>query len=547
MTKRRRNILKRIGAAVLCAAFVLPAAIPVGASVRAAGIQNLSARSESLAQGTANLARIQISVGDGQEAPVFRAGEKAQLNISVKNSGNINARNVRIAPVIQNEADWPFELNKLNYELGLGTLEAGKQTDALWGVDNDMLTVKSDVSGKAYKLTFRIDYDDGENAYETEKYVFVKTTAKEKPAEEQPSGGNPSDPGASSGSGNPGQSASGGQVSDGTGADAALTAGGFYTGEPVVSGGASGSNGSVPRVIVTGFSTEPGEVRAGGDFKLVVHLKNTSSRTGVSNMLFDFQAPSSGTEAAAEAPAFLPSSGSSSIYLDSIPAGGTRDIAIDLNARADLVQKPYSISMSMKYEDGNATQYEAQSSLAIPVRQEARFEFSKIQIAPDTVAVGEEANISCSLYNLGRVKMYNVKARFEGAMIDSQEQFIGNLDAGATGTIDSIVTAKQATEGGEDCKLILTYEDDAGNVSTSEQKFTMTVLEETAPADMEMLYEDMPEEGGLPVGMIVAVIVIAAAGITGGAILIKRRKKKLREAEEEELFDEVERLTEDEH
>ena len=84
-------------------------------------------------------------------------------------------------------------------------------------------------------------------------------------------------------------------------------------------------------------------------------------------------------------------------------------------------------------------------------------------------------------------------------------------------------------------------------MSTSEQKFTMTVLEETAPADMEMLYEDMPEEGGLPVGMIVAVIVIAAAGITGGAILIKRRKKKLREAEEEELFDEVERLTEDEH
>ena len=552
MRKHRRDILKRIGAAALCAAFVLQAAIPASASAReaagAAGIQKLSAQAEGLVQEETALARIQLSVGDGQETPVFRAGEKARLQISVRNSGNTDAQNVRISPVIQNEADWPFELEKMNYELGIGAIQAGKQADALWGAGNDMLTVKGDVTGKAYKLTFRITYDDGEKAYEMERHVFVKTEANGGAPEGNPSG-ETSDPGISSGAGSSGQSSTAVQMPYGTGEgpDTGLAEGSFYNGDPVVSGGSSEANGSVPRVIVTGFSTEPGEVRAGSDFRLVVHLKNTSSRTGVSNMLFDFQAPSSGTEAAAEAPAFLPSSGSSSIYLESIPAGGARDIAIDLNARADLVQKPYSISLSMKYEDGSATQYEAQSSLAIPVRQEARFEFSKIQIAPDAVSVGEEANISCSLYNLGRVKMYNVKARFEGAMIDSQEQFIGNLDAGATGTVDSIVTAKKETTDGEECKLILTYEDDAGNVSTSEQKFSMTVLEETMPADMGTLYEDMPEEGNLPVGMIVTVIVIAAAGITGAALLIKRRKKKLREAEEEELFDEVERLTEDEH
>ena len=48
MTKHRRNILKRIGAAVLCAAFVLPVAIPVEAYARAAAgpvrTQNLSVR-----------------------------------------------------------------------------------------------------------------------------------------------------------------------------------------------------------------------------------------------------------------------------------------------------------------------------------------------------------------------------------------------------------------------------------------------------------------------------------------------------------------------
>ena len=44
------------------------------------------------------------------------------------------------------------------------------------------------MTGKSYKLEFKISYDDGEKSYETDKYVFVKTTAKEKPSENQ--GGN---------------------------------------------------------------------------------------------------------------------------------------------------------------------------------------------------------------------------------------------------------------------------------------------------------------------------------------------------------------------
>ena len=524
MRTNKRTMLKRTAAAVLCAAFLLPMALP---SAVYAG--NVQAGAQTGADKT--LARIQLSVGDGQETPVFRAGEKAKLRISVKNTGNTDAQNVRIAPVIKSEADWPFELDQLNYDQDLGAVQAGEKADAVWGGGDVPLTVKE----------------------------IVKTEAKPGSAEENPSGGAAS--GDSQGSGKPSGDVQvpGGQTSGGQGAEgqtagagwngpaAAPEAGSVYNSEPAVVGGGSSAGTSVPRVIVTGFSTEPGEVRAGSNFKLIVHLKNTSSRTGVSNLLFDLQAPSSGTEAAAEAPAFLPASGSSSIYLDSIPAGGTKDISIELNARADLVQKPYSISMSMKYEDSAAAQYEAQSSLAIPVRQEARFEFSRMQIAPDTVSVGEEVNISCSLYNLGRVKMYNVKARFEGKMIDTQEQFIGNLDAGATGTIDAIVTAKKATKGTEECKLVLTYEDDAGTVSTSEQKFQMTVLEEAAVEDAGMMPEAVPEEGGSP-GILAAVVLAVIAAAAGGTVaFIKLRKKKNHEAEEEEMFDEVERFTEDEH
>ena len=525
----------KTGARLLCAVFAFCLFLPATARAEDSG-----------KPGIKTLSQIVLSVGDGQKAPVYKAGEKAQLKINVLNKGNADAENVTITPVIDNTEDWPFEIDQLNYDQDLGAIKAGSQASASWGSGDDKLTVRSDVTGKSYRLVFRLAYDDGDRAYETERYVFVKTEAKKGSSGE---GGSGNSQGGSQTGGSSG--VSGGSGGSGSG-DAALAGDDGYAavsnGDPVALGGDSSgaSDGSVPRVIVTGFDTDPGVVKAGNNFKLVIHLKNTSKKTAVTNMLFDLQAPASGEGEAAEAPAFLPVSGSSSIYLDRIPADGTKDISIDLNSRADLIQKPYSITMTMKYEDANATQFEGESSLAVPVTQDARFEFSKIQIMPDTVAVYEEANITCNLYNLGRVKMYNVKARFEGEAIEGQEQFIGNLESGATGTIDGIVTAAAESYDENNCRLVLTYEDDAGQEYTVEQPFTMTVTAEMEMGDMEVM-TDIPEENGIPAGLIIAIAaaVAAAAGITA-VILLKRRKRKLQSSEEEELMDEVERLTEDE-
>ena len=539
--------LKRAGAVLLCMIVTICMLMPVG--VRAEEEENREPK---------GLNQITLSVGDGQKTPVYKAGAEAELKIDVLNKGNVDAQNVTIAPVISSTDEWPFDMDKLNYEQSLGTISAGSKTTALWGGGDDKLTVRPDVTGKSYKLTFRLTYDDGDKLYEADRYVFVKTEAEKSTSDSgnsdkgqgDPQPGGPADKNENSSTGKDqtGDSGSGG----GGGGSAASSGkdsydGGIYNGDPVsAGGGSSGSgDGSVPRVIVTGFDTDPGTVKAGSNFKLVIHLKNTSKKTAVTNMLFDLQAPASGTDEAAEAPAFLPVSGSSSIYLDKIPADGTKDISIDLNSRADLIQKPYSITMTMKYEDGNAAQFEGESSLAIPVTQEARFEFSEIQIMPDTVAVYEEANITCNLYNLGRVKMYNVKARFEGSAIEGEEQFIGNLESGATGPIDSIVTAVAESYDESNCKLILTYEDDSGREYSVEQPFTMTVTAEMEPADMEMM-TDMPEETGSPAGLIAAVVIIVAAAAVVTTVVLKRRKKKNRSSEEEELLDEVERFTEDE-
>lgn len=537
--------LKRAGAVLMAVALIGTTAVPQGVYAEENQPQVQAEEENGAVQKT--LSQIVLSVGDGQSTPTYKAGEQAELQINVTNKGNVDAQNVNITPVINNTDDWPFDVSQLNYDQDLGTITAGNQGTAKWGDGDEKLTVRDDVSGKSYKLQFKISYNDGEKNYELDKYVFVKTVAKEQPKDDTKDDVKDD---TNQGEDNQNQQDNSGNsdYSNDSGSDAS-DGGGVYNGDVSSSGGSSSStDATVPRVIVTGFDTNPANVKAGSDFTLTIHLKNTSKKTAVSNMLFDLQAPASGSsDETAEAPAFLPTSGSSSIYLDKIAANGTKDISIKLNARADLIQKPYSITMDMKYEDSSANQFEGTSSLAIPIKQEARFEFSDITVAPEEVSVGDEVNITCNIYNLGRVKMYNVKAKIQGDAVDGQEQFLGNIESGGTGAIDTIATATAETMDENNCKIVLSYEDDAGNVQTVEKEFTLSVSEAMdATVDSDMGGTEDTQTGSSPVKGIVALVVVVILAIVGVVVYKKRKKKKAVEAEEEELFDEVERSSEDE-
>ena len=215
-----------------------------------------------------------------------------------------------------------------------------------------------------------------------------------------------------------------------------------------------------------------------------------------------------------------------------------------MNARADLVQKPYSVEVAMKYEDSDATQYEASSSVAIPIKQAARFEFSELQISPENIQVGEEANITCSIYNTGRTKLYNVKAKFEGTGISAQEVFVGNLESGATGSIDGMLVGESEMMADTKCKMIVSYEDEAGKVSTVEQEFQIEVLAAADEMD-NMMMEEIPEQSGMPILPIVIVVIILVA-VTVAVIVIRKSRRKKARKEEEDLLDEVDRFIEDE-
>ena len=451
--------------------------------------------------------------------------------VNVTNNTDTEIKNVVIAPDMKDDvSQWPFKTEYQKYTAKIETL-AAKDTESV----EFNFTERDDVPNTRFTLLFNYTADGSITGSQS---FYVLTTAK--PADKNTSGkddnNKPAKKQDDSGSG---------------GADAiplAADAGGFSNGDASYSGGGgeggSGGSGSVPRVIVTGFDTDPAEVRAGSNFTLTIHLKNTSKATRVGNMLFDLNAPTEGSDEQTTAPAFLPASGSSSIYLDGIKANGTADISIQLNAKADLLQKPYSIDLSMKYEDADAAQIEGASSISIPVKQDARFEFSEFEISPEAITVGEEANVMCSLYNLGRIKLYNVKAAFEGKCVKKAETFIGNVESGATASIDATLEGTKESTGSEKVTMTLSYEDEAGKVSSMTKEFQLEVgpegMDDMPAAEMEEM-----EQGGFPVIPVIVIAVIIAAA-AAAVIIIKKKKQKQMADEEEELLNELDGSAEDE-
>ncbi len=513
MTKSRR-VMAVIVAALLIVAMILP---------------GLVVKAEAAGEGTGETDRVTTKVtieSKDNKVLQYKPGESQKWTLVITNKTGQEWSNLSVSPDMggENADAWPFKTDYQKYEQKIGTLpkEDGKNK-----IEISFDFVQRDDAGtRRYAIPFSVYEGDNDEPIETHK-LYVNTTEKPQADNSQNQGDN------------------------GNGGDAMTASVG--NDEPAVySGGGSGSggsssDGSVPRVIVTGFDTNPAEVHAGSDFTLTIHLKNTSKKTKVQNMLFELEAPTEGTDEQTSAPAFLPTSGSNSIYLDGIKADGTADISITLNAKANLLQKPYSINLSMKYEGSQATQIESSSSISIPVKQDARFEFSEFEISPQTIEVGGEANVMCSLYNLGRIKLYNAKARFEGNGIKKQEIFIGNVEAGATGSIDAMLKGEKVTNGNSKITMTLSYEDESGNISETTKDFELEVTEAVDDSDMHMNTDGDVEagSGGFPVVPVVVVIAIIAGAVTA-VVFVKKKKKKQMLNEEEELLDELDRSSEDE-
>ncbi len=296
--------------------------------------------------------------------------------------------------------------------------------------------------------------------------------------------------------------------------------------------------------MVTGFETNPANVYAGDTFTLTIHVQNTAKDIAVTNVLFDMQAAQEGEDKTNTYSAFLPTSGSSSVYMDKIGADTAADIVIEMTAKADLAQKPYVLDVNMKYDASTMFDLTDKASVSIPILQESRFDTSIPEVVPSDIEVGSQSNVMFSIYNTGKTTLYNVQVKFLADSIEAASAFVGNLQSGNTGNVDVMLTGASATMDDGTIVMEISYEDEAGKVTTQEKTITLFVNEVFMDDMMmggDMMGDDMmmEEEQGPKKGLIIGIVAasVAAAAVVLIVFLKLRKKKKAAQALEQEIAD----------
>lgn len=434
-----------------------------------------------------------IMVGGNWVTPVANAGQQVNVVLPVVNMGRTRVKNVVVTPAISEDAaKWPFEIETSNYSQTIdrlpGTDDGGTDMERRRELTWTLRTRKDAPSGYmpiSFNVTFENDDKSLSNVTLTSYVKVVGTT---------------------------------GISADG--------------------------KSSTPRVIVTGFSTSPETVHAGDTFTLTLHMQNTSKATAVKNMVFDIQAASESTDTTYVAASFLPTAGSSTVFVDKIAAGANKDISIELEARSDLAQKPYVINVKMNYEDESVNAYENTASVSIPVRQEARIDTSSIEVTPQSIEVGGEANVSFSLYNIGKTKLYNASVKFVADSVTGGDTYLGNIDPGATGSVDAYLTGAAATTDDGKVKIQITFEDESGEATTIEKEMELYVTEmmnyDDGMTDDGMYDDGSQSQGGFKIWYVLIPLVIVIAVVAAFLIIRKKKAKKAAALLEADDLDDLE-------
>lgn len=412
-------------------------------------------------------------LGENQDTPYGVYPNVMNFSINLRNNGIAKAYDVTAALVLdKDDKVFPFDINEANYNHHFDELDVNATVPMGYS-----FMIRKNVYSGFYPIKMKINYrekKDGElKTFETEFYVNVKNKEVEESTTEAP-----------------------------TLAD---------------------KDRSKARIIVDSYTTIPEKVLAGQEFELIVNIKNASSDLQASNILFSFE-----PEKVSDSPVFSSVSGSNSVVVDKLAPGEVKEIRQKLQSKASIDQRSYSLKINEKFDSPQFKNAEESVSIDIYINQIARLTVGTMEVSPEAITVGSEADIAFPISNSGRVTLYNVMVKFSAPFIKENSVYVGNIKPGESGNASALIQGTAVTNSEDKVNITISYEDENGVVTTLDKEMELTVTEDTPqepsmPSDIENDIDNTKKPpltfiiGGIVLGIILIIVIVT---------LIKRKKNK---------------------
>ncbi|MCQ2400946.1 MAG: hypothetical protein MJ059_03360 [Lachnospiraceae bacterium] len=386
---------------------------------------------------TAPQSRVTFELGEGQLTPYGVYPNVMDFAINLRNSGTIGAQDVKASMICeQSSTDFPFEINETNYDRHFDLIQSGETVQLPYS-----FAIRKDTYSGYYPIKVKITYRESSEGeiLTSEQQFFVHIKGKEK---EEPS-----------------------------------TSSAFNANDRVKA-----------RIVVDSFRTNPEVIYAGQDFELVITMKNASADVEASNILFTFE-----SEKVNNSPAFTTQTGSSSTVVNSLKGGESAELRMYFSAKAGIDPGAYGVNISEKYDSPEFKNAEEKVSIDIPVKAISKFGIGNIELLPESIEVGSEINVMFPVNNTGKTILYNTTVRFEADSINNSEIYLGNIKPGESANVDTMLKGIAATEDDGTVNVLVSYEDEYGEITTGEKTVTFYVYEAPADEIFEYIPEPQPE------------------------------------------------------
>lgn len=304
---------------------------------------------------------------------------------------------------------------------------------------------------------------------------------------------------------------------------------------------------SKPKIIVSNFSKDSEELKAGSTFNFTYTLKNTHTSKAAKNIKVTISQADN---------VFSATQGTNTFYIDRIDAGEEVESSIELKVKSDVTTAAYELEIKVEYEYDGMSKVDLEAGgvtesnkLKLQAVENLRPSIQNISLGyGDTPQVNMSTVMTFDFVNMGKSPLNNVRFSLEGSIVleTGASYYFGSMSPGSPEYVELSVMPTEA--GICSGALVMTFEDSNGDEVVRREEFSDIFVAE------QMSYEDMGDWGGMDpsvpsmsdetetdtnkdimpvwVFILIQVAILAIVIPVVRVIVIKHHKKKLRDQED---------------